>query len=129
MTYANEEQHSDTLTSDSGYIQQLTFAGCPSFMRWLFSRELAGIDPAITDIPFDCATTNRPGTRLGPRATRESLPSQSGLRMSETYIWHTQDLMSVKEPVTETPVMVANCLPYTGRHNPLLLAVTESMVN
>jgi len=71
MTYANEEQRSDILTSDSGYIQQLTFAGCPSFMRRPFSRELAGIDLAITGIPFDCATTNRPGTRLGPRAIRE----------------------------------------------------------
>ena len=71
MTYANEEHRSDTLTPHSGYSQQLTFAGCPSFMRRPFSRDLNGIDLAITGIPFDCATTNRPGTRLGPRAIRE----------------------------------------------------------
>lgn len=77
MTHTNEEQPSDTLTSDSGYIQQLTFAGCPGFMRRPFSRELAGIDLAITGIPFDCATTNRPGTRLGPRAIREQSTLQA----------------------------------------------------
>ena len=77
MTYLNEEKRSGSLTCDSGYIQQLTFAGCPSFMRRPFSRALAGIDLAITGIPFDCATTNRPGTRLGPRAIREQSSLQA----------------------------------------------------
>ena len=77
MTYTNEEQKSDTLTADSGYIQQLTFAGVPSFMRRPFSRDLNGIDLAVTGIPFDCATTNRPGTRLGPRAIREQSSLQA----------------------------------------------------
>ena len=77
MTYVNEEQKSGTLTTESGYIQQLTFAGCPSFMRRPFSRDLTGIDLAVTGIPFDCATTNRPGTRLGPRAIREQSTLQA----------------------------------------------------
>lgn len=77
MTYQNEEQASATLSADKGYIQQLTFAGVPSFMRRPFSKELEGIDLAITGIPFDCATTNRPGTRLGPRAVREQSTLQA----------------------------------------------------
>lgn len=78
MTYQNEKQQPDTsLTADKGYVQQLTFAGCPSFMRRPFSRDLTGIDLAITGIPFDCATTNRPGTRLGARAIREQSSLQA----------------------------------------------------
>ena len=77
MTYQTKEQSSDSLSTDKGYIQQLTFAGVPSFMRRPFSRELAGIDLAVTGIPFDCATTNRPGTRLGPRAIREQSTLQA----------------------------------------------------
>lgn len=71
MTYSKDNHQAGNLTATSGYIQQLTFAGCPSFMRRPFSRDLKDIDLAITGIPFDCATTNRPGTRLGPRAIRE----------------------------------------------------------
>ena len=35
-----------------------------------YTRNLDGIDIAVTGIPFDLATTNRPGARLGPRAVR-----------------------------------------------------------
>lgn len=65
------------LTAQRGYVQQLTFAGCPSFLRRPFTTDLTGVDLAITGIPFDCATTNRPGTRLGPRAVREQSTLQS----------------------------------------------------
>jgi len=65
------------LTTKQGYIQQLTFAGCPSFLRRPFTQDLSGVDLAVTGIPFDCATTNRPGTRLGPRAVREQSTLQS----------------------------------------------------
>jgi len=47
-----------------------TYAGALSFLRRSYTRELDGVDVAITGIPFDTATTNRPGTRLGPRAIR-----------------------------------------------------------
>jgi len=67
----SKESELATLTTQQGYMQQLTFAGCPSFMRRPFSKDLTEVDLAITGIPFDCATTNRPGTRLGPRAVRE----------------------------------------------------------
>ena len=47
-----------------------TFAGALSFLRRRYTRELAGVDVAVTGIPLDTATTNRPGARFGPRAIR-----------------------------------------------------------
>ena len=51
MTYSKDNHQTDNLTASSGYLQQLTFAGCPSFMRRPFSRDLKDIDLAITGIP------------------------------------------------------------------------------
>lgn len=48
------------------------FGGAPSFLRRKYSKDLEGVDVAITGIPFDQAVTNRTGTRLGPRAVREA---------------------------------------------------------
>ena len=47
-----------------------TFAGAHSFMRRKYSRDLHGVDIAITGAPFDGATSNRPGARFGPAAIR-----------------------------------------------------------
>lgn len=48
------------------------FAGIPSFMRQPISRDLENVDVALVGIPYDSgATTNRPGTRFGPRSIRE----------------------------------------------------------
>lgn len=49
-----------------------TFGGAPSFLRRRYTKDLTKADLAITGIPFDQAVTNRPGTRLGPRAIREA---------------------------------------------------------
>ena len=54
------------------------FAGVPSFLRRRITKDLAGVDVAVTGIPFDQAVTNRPGTRLGPRAIREASLLQAG---------------------------------------------------
>lgn len=51
------------------------FAGISTFMRLphLAPTQAPGeIDIALLGIPFDGATTNRPGTRLGPRQVREA---------------------------------------------------------
>ena len=53
-----------------GREQEMTYAGALSFMRRKYTRDLTGVDVAVTGIPFDCATTNRSGARLGPRAIR-----------------------------------------------------------
>ena len=53
-----------------GHSFENVFSGVPSFLRRKYTKDLAGVDLAVTGIPFDQAVTNRPGTRLGPRAIR-----------------------------------------------------------
>lgn len=54
-----------------------TFGGATSFLRRRYSKDLTGVDVAVTGVPFDQAVTNRPGTRLGPRSIREASALQS----------------------------------------------------
>ena len=51
---------------------EATYAGALSYMRRKYSRDLAGVDIALTGIPFDQAVSNRPGTRFGPEAIRKA---------------------------------------------------------
>ena len=53
-----------------GTTAEPTYAGALSFMRRKYTRDLTGVDVAVTGVPLDTATTNRPGARLGPRAIR-----------------------------------------------------------
>jgi len=55
-----------------GTTPEPTYAGATSFMRRKYTRELEGVDVAVTGIPLDTATTNRPGARFGPRAIRQA---------------------------------------------------------
>ena len=55
-----------------GRRREMTFAGGLSFLRRRYTRDLSGVDVAVSGVPFDCATSNRPGARLGPRAIREA---------------------------------------------------------
>jgi len=47
-----------------GTSYEPTYDGALSFMRRKYTRELKGVDVAVTGIPFDSATTNRPGASL-----------------------------------------------------------------
>lgn len=47
-----------------------TYGGITSFMRRKYAKDFDGVDVAVTGIPFDTATTNRPGARFGPRSIR-----------------------------------------------------------
>ncbi len=60
------------LTRDSlyGTISEPTYAGATSFLRRKYTQDLQGVDIVVTGVPLDTATTNRPGTRFGPRAIR-----------------------------------------------------------
>jgi agmatinase len=49
-----------------------TYGGALSFMRRRYSRDLDGVDLVVWGIPFDQATTNRPGARFGPSAIRRA---------------------------------------------------------
>jgi agmatinase len=53
-----------------GRAPEMTYGGALSFLRRRYTRDLAGVDVAISGVPWDGAVTNRPGARLGPRAIR-----------------------------------------------------------
>ncbi len=55
-----------------GTTPESTYAGVASFMRRKYTRDLTGVDVAVTGVPFDTSTTNRPGARFGPRAIRNA---------------------------------------------------------
>jgi agmatinase len=48
------------------------YTGALSFLRRNYTRDLTGVDVAVLGVPFDLATSNRPGARFGPRAVREA---------------------------------------------------------
>lgn len=53
-----------------GRLPEMTYGGALSFLRRRYTRDIAGADVVVSGIPFDMATSNRPGARLGPRAIR-----------------------------------------------------------
>ena len=55
-----------------GLAFENAFGGATSFLRRVYSKDLDGVDLAVTGVPFDQAVTHRPGTRFGPRAIREA---------------------------------------------------------
>lgn len=65
-----DTDHAIHRTSHLGYESENTYSGVLSFMRRRYTRDLAGVDVAVTGIPLDLATTNRSGARLGPAAIR-----------------------------------------------------------
>ena len=60
--------HAFTREDARGLSYENAFAGTVSFLRRKYTKDLSGVDLAITGVPFDQAVTNRTGTRLGPRA-------------------------------------------------------------
>ena len=70
MTEKSAGDHAFLLDTLYGTTSEPTYAGATSFMRRKYTRDLKGVDLAVTGVPLDIATTNRPGTRLGPRAIR-----------------------------------------------------------
>ena len=62
--------HAFTANELKGTRQEPTFSGALSFLRRRYTRDLAGVDVAVTGIPLDTATASRPGARYGPRGIR-----------------------------------------------------------
>ncbi len=74
----------DNDTSREGLMgsgRDSTYSGPLSFLRRKYTRNIENADVVVSGIPFDCATTNRPGTRLGPRAIREASLQLADLRV------------------------------------------------
>lgn len=55
-----------------GGAEEATFSGALSFMRRRYSKAIAKADVVVWGIPFDTATSNRPGARFGPQAIRRA---------------------------------------------------------
>lgn len=75
MAMTDADKEVDTALTRKGYrglAYENTFGGAVSFLRRTYTKDLAGVDLAVTGVPFDQSVTNRPGTRLGPRAIREA---------------------------------------------------------
>ncbi len=62
----------NAFTADDLHRQprEMTYAAALSFLRRKYTRDLTGVEVAVTGLPFDSATSNRPGARLGPAAIR-----------------------------------------------------------
>jgi agmatinase len=73
-----------TRESPYGTKAEPTYSGALSFLRRRYTKELEGVDVAVVGIPFDLATTNRPGARLGPRAMRAA---SANLAWAPPYAW------------------------------------------
>ncbi|CAF0943781.1 unnamed protein product [Adineta steineri] len=59
-------------TEPYGSTVEQTYSGVLSFLRRNYTRNLKGVDVAVTGIPLDLATSYRPGTRFGPKGIREA---------------------------------------------------------
>jgi agmatinase len=55
-----------------GGSHEPTHGGALSFMRRRYTRDLDSVDAVVWGIPFDAATSNRPGCRFGPQAIRRA---------------------------------------------------------
>ena len=68
----NTNDHAISADSLYGTTPEPTYGGVISFMRRKYRKDMAGVDVAVLGVPFDTATTNRPGARYGPRAIRHA---------------------------------------------------------
>lgn len=68
----NQVDQAFTRNDPRGPSFENAFGGATSFLRRRYTKDLAGVDLAVTGIPFDQAVTHRPGARFGPRAIREA---------------------------------------------------------
>jgi agmatinase len=59
-------------TDIKGTQWEPTYAGALSFMRRKYTRDLKGVDIAVTGVPFDQAVSHRSGTRMGPEGIRKA---------------------------------------------------------
>ena len=72
MTNKAMNDHAIRRDSLYGTTSEPTYGGVTSFMRRKYVTEFVDVDVAVLGVPFDTATTNRPGARFGPRAIRNA---------------------------------------------------------
>src|SRR5262245_22242934 len=54
-------------TAPYGMHREPTFSGALSLFRRPYSKNIADADIVVSGVPMDLATSNRPGSRFGPR--------------------------------------------------------------
>jgi len=64
--------HAFTANDHKSAASDPTYAGALSFMRRRYTKDASGADAVVWGIPFDAATSNRPGARFGPQAIRRA---------------------------------------------------------
>ncbi|MFP8876023.1 MAG: arginase family protein, partial [Myxococcota bacterium] len=67
---AAENDQSFMQESLYGSRTEPAYAGALSYMRRRYTRDLSGVDFAVSGLPSDISTSNRPGARMGPRGIR-----------------------------------------------------------
>ncbi|UVJ42302.1 agmatinase [Pseudomonas sp. LS1212] len=72
MDHVAQNDQALTRSSLYGTAAESTYAGITSFSRRRYSRDLQGVDVVVSGVPFDTATSNRPGARFGPRGIRNA---------------------------------------------------------
>ncbi|PJF10982.1 agmatinase [Pseudorhodobacter sp. MZDSW-24AT] len=92
----------------TGLAFENAFAGATSFLRRTYSKDLTGVDLAITGVPFDQAVTHRSGARFGPRAIREASALQP---FDPPYGWPTN-------PLEEMAIVDYGDLAFDYAHTP-----------
>ncbi|MEM9852384.1 MAG: arginase family protein, partial [Pseudomonadota bacterium] len=95
MALEDAENEVDTaITRDGfqGHSFEAAFGGVPSFLRRRLTKDLSGVDLAVTGVPFDSAVTHRPGTRFGPRAIREASTLQT---FEPPYGWAVDPMVDI----------------------------------
>ena len=61
---------SDSFNQPLGGNEMPRFGGPATMFRLPVQQEAAGLDIAIVGVPLDIGTSNRTGTRFGPRGIR-----------------------------------------------------------
>ena len=81
-----KSQGDRAFTAESLYGTQWesAYAGAQSFLRRRYTRALEGVDVAVVGVPYDLATSNRPGARFGPGAVRRA---SAQLAWGEVWPW------------------------------------------
>jgi agmatinase len=91
-----------------GGVNEPTYGGALSFMRRRYAKDAGGADLAIWGVPFDAATSNRPGARFGPRAIRAASAMLEG---DPQYPWGFDPFAKL------TAVDVGDCALDYGNHD------------
>jgi len=102
----NEPRTGDSAITETdlhAFPDDTSYSGVTSFLRRPYRKDLAGVDVAVIGVPFDTATTNRPGARFGPRGIRAA----SSLLLYEqlVYGWDFH-------PITEMAIVDHGDLPF-----------------